>query len=97
MGPTMFREQLRTLFGLWLTRAEVAGLVSAFNLYRDGMVDAKEFSFRWARAVCSLQSISRHKDPIKANLSRCRMWQLRGELLLTTPYKDKRIFELTIR
>ncbi|CAM9583157.1 unnamed protein product, partial [Hapterophycus canaliculatus] len=47
MGPTMFREQLRTLFGLRLTRAEVGGLVSAFNLHRDGMVDAKEFSFRF--------------------------------------------------
>ncbi|CAM9332632.1 unnamed protein product, partial [Scytosiphon promiscuus] len=47
MGPTMFREQLRTLFGVRLTRAEVGGLVSAFNLHRDGMVDAKEFSFRF--------------------------------------------------
>lgn len=46
MGPTTFREQLRTLFGLRLTRAEVGGLVSAFDLHRDGMIDAKEFAFR---------------------------------------------------
>lgn len=46
MGPTMFREQLRTIFGARLTRGEVGGLVSAFDLHRDGMVDAKEFAFR---------------------------------------------------
>lgn len=46
MGPTMFREQLRTIFGLKLARAEVAGLVSVFHLHRDGMIDAKEFASR---------------------------------------------------
>lgn len=46
MGPTMFREQLRTIFGLRLTRREIGGLVSAFGLYREGMVDAKEFAYR---------------------------------------------------
>lgn len=46
MGPTTFREQLRTIFGARLTRGEVGGLVSAFDLHRDGMVDAKEFAFR---------------------------------------------------
>lgn len=50
MGPTMFREQLRTIFGLRLTRAEVGGLMSAFDLHRDGMVDAKEFAFRCTNA-----------------------------------------------
>lgn len=49
MGPTTFREQLRTIFGLRLTRAEVGGLVSVFGLHRGGMVDAKEFAFRCAR------------------------------------------------
>ena len=49
MGPTTFREQLRTIFGLKLTRAEVAGLVSVFDLHRDGMIDAKEFAFRCVR------------------------------------------------
>ena len=48
MGPTTFREQLRTIFNLRLTRAEVAGLVSVFDLHRDGMIDAKEFAFRCA-------------------------------------------------
>ena len=48
MGPTMFREQLRTIFGLRLTRAEVGGLISAFDLHREGMVDAKEFAYRCA-------------------------------------------------
>eukprot|EP00903_Cladosiphon_okamuranus_P018874 g17360.t1 len=47
MGPTMFREQLRTIFGLKLSRAEVAGLVSVFDLHRDGMIDAKAFAFRF--------------------------------------------------
>ncbi|CAM9103461.1 unnamed protein product [Ectocarpus sp. 6 AP-2014] len=47
MGPTTFREQLRTIFGLRLTRAEVGGLISALDLHRDGMVDAKEFAFRF--------------------------------------------------
>lgn len=46
MGPTTFREQLRTIFGLRLTRAEVGALVSEFDLHRDGYVDAKEFAFR---------------------------------------------------
>lgn len=46
MGPTTFREQLRTIFGVRLTRAELGGLVSAFDLHQDGMVDAKEFAFR---------------------------------------------------
>lgn len=50
MGPTMFREQLRRIFCLRLTRAEVAGLVTAFNLHREGMVDAKEFA---RRCCCS--------------------------------------------
>lgn len=50
MGPTMFREQLRTIFGARLTRGEVGGLVSAFGLHRDGMVDAKEFAFRYRTA-----------------------------------------------
>lgn len=55
----MFREQLRTLFGLRLTRAEVAGLVSAFRLHRDDMVDAKEFSFRYVRhAHCFGKEVS---------------------------------------
>lgn len=49
MGPTTFREQLRTIFGLRLTRAEVGGLVSAFHLHRGGKVDAKEFA---AKYVC---------------------------------------------
>lgn len=52
MGPTTFREQLRTIFGLRLTRAEVGGLVSVFGLHRDGMIDAKEFASR-----CALDSI----------------------------------------
>ena len=51
MGPTTFREQLRTIFGLRLTRAELGGLVSAFDLHRDGMIDAKEFAFRCARCA----------------------------------------------
>lgn len=46
MGPTTFREQLRTIFGLRLTRGELAGLVAAFDLHREGMIDAKEFAFR---------------------------------------------------
>lgn len=53
MGPTTFREQLRTIFGLKLTRAEVGGLVSVFGLHRDGMVDAKEFAFRCALLMIS--------------------------------------------
>lgn len=49
MGPTTFREQLRTLFGLGLTRAEVAGLVSVFELHRDGkLIDGKGFAYRCA-------------------------------------------------
>ena len=66
MGPTMFREQLRTIFGLKLTRAEVAGLVSVFDLHRDGMIDAKEFAFRcnssgvrWGRCVTSARKRGR--------------------------------------
>lgn len=46
MGPTTFREQLRTIFGVRLTRAELGALVSEFNLDRNGMIDAKEFAYR---------------------------------------------------
>lgn len=46
MGPSTFREQLRTIFGLKLTRAELGALVSEFGLHRDGLVDAKEFAYK---------------------------------------------------
>lgn len=63
MGPTTFREQLRTIFGVRLTRAELGALVSDFDLHRNGMVDAKEFAYRYCTVFLHpYHSTCGHKD-----------------------------------